>query len=256
MKGRQPTIGALVAGLALLIVGGAFLLRNLGVTIDWSVILPVILIAVGLGVVVLALRRPGRGTGQASVLVPLEAARRLELALRLGAGHYALRGGSAALVEAVADEPTIGCEVERAGDVARVRLSTAVDPLAWGWHSGLSWRIGVTSGVQAVLDVQAGAGAFDLDLSSVALASATMGIGAADLRVVLPRPRGEVPIKVEGGAARFTFEVPRGVEARVAATGLIGVSGPTETPGYAASADRVTVTVTGAAASVHIVPGP
>jgi hypothetical protein len=252
---RGPSTAALVAGVVLLTIGVLFLLRNAGlIRIDWSIVWPVIIIAIGAVIVIGAFRRTGRGTGDRSVVIPIDGAQRLELALRLGAGRYRLRGGSLALTEATADEPTIGHVMERRGDLARVRLSTAVDPWAWGWRGGLGWQIGVTSALPVVLDVRAGAGEFDLDLSAVALVSAFMGIGAADLRVVLPRPRGEVPVRIEGGAAGFTLLVPAGVEMRVTTSGLLTTSGPMETPGYAAARDRVTVTVSGGAASVRVLP--
>jgi hypothetical protein len=103
------------------------------------------------------------------------------------------------------------------------------------------------------LDVQAGAGTFELDLEGVVTTGVRCGIGAADLRIVLPRPRGEVPVRVEGGAAQFTFEIPAGVEARVTTTGLLTASGPNQTPGYSTATDRVSVTVTGGAAAVRVV---
>ena len=152
-------------------------------------------------------------------------------------------------------DATIGHQVDRASGTARVRLWTAVGAWPWGWREWTSWRIGVSPTVPTVLDVQAGAGDFRLDLSSIVVTSAFLGIGAATLSVVLPRPTGEVPIRVEGGAARFTFHVPPGVEARVAVTGLATSAGPRETPGYTSATDRVSVTVTGGAASVEVVPG-
>lgn len=273
---------ALAGGLVLVLIGGAFLLGNLGlVRLDWDLVWPLILVVLGVAIVVGALvgtsgrgRRgwtgsppPGEawtspaagsgggswGDGDAQVMVPAEGAGRLELALRVGAGRYRLRGGAASLLEASASEPTIHHAVERAGDLCRVRLSTSRNPLAWGWRNGMDWRIGVAAGVPTMLEVQAGAGSFELDLSEVTIVSASMAIGAAEVRVVLPRPRGEVPIRVEGGAATFRFEVPAGVEARVAATGLVTTRGPSETPGYVAATDRVSVALTGGAASVEVV---
>ena len=120
--------------------------------------------------------------------------------------------------------------------------------------SGTEWQVRVASGVPVALSVQVGAGSFDLDLEDVAVTGATFGIGAADARIVLPRPRGEVAMRVEGGAAQVTFEVPLGVEARVSTSGLVTTSGPTQSHGYATAADRVTVTVTGGAAAVRVVP--
>lgn len=74
------------------------------------------------------------------------------------------------------------------------------------------------------------------------------------MTVVLPHPVGDVPLRVEGGAASFTFRIPAGVEARIATSGLVATSGRNETPGYAAAADRVTVAVTGGVASVRVIP--
>ncbi len=246
----------LVFGVVLLLVGGAFLLRNLGVVrLDWGILWPLILLITGAVVLVAALRGPARGHGSAHVVVPADGISRLELLLRLGAGRYRLGKGGAALVEATASDATIDHTIDRRGDLARVRLSTSGDSWVRGWGRDRDWMIGVASGVPTQLDVQAGAGRFDLDLSGIAIARASMTIGAAELRVILPRPRGDVPIHVEGGAATFTFEIPSGVEARVASTGLVTTSGPSQTAGYGAATDRVTVNVTGGAASVRVVGG-
>jgi hypothetical protein len=280
---RRSGQGALIGGAILIVVGGVFLLRNAGlIPLTWDLWWPLILVGIGLAIIlgtVLGGTRGGGGRDQAwasgggawstggagtspgtsddgltRVSVPAEGAARLELSLRVGAGRYRLRGGSAVLVEASASEPTIHHGVDRAGDLARVRLSTSLNMLAWAWPRGLEWTIGVASGLPTALEIQAGAGSFDLDLSDVAIASASMSIGAAELRVTLPRPHGDVPVRVEGGAASFTFAIPAGVEARIRSTGLVTTSGPSETPGYATAVDRVTVTVTGGAASVRVIP--
>jgi hypothetical protein len=254
-SGRGPSSGALIGGIVLLVVGVAFLLRNAGIIrVDWNVLWPALVIAIGAVLIVGALRRGDDGPGETSVSIPAEGASRLDLALRLGAGQYRLAAGSAGLVDVTASGPTIDHRVERSGDLARVRLATAID--SWGWGrvaAGTDWRIGVAPGVPVSLDVQAGAGTFELDLEGVVTTGVRCGIGAADLRIVLPRPRGEVPVRVEGGAAQFTFEIPAGVEARVTTTGLLAASGPNQTPGYATAADRVSVTVTGGAAAVRVV---
>ncbi len=254
-SGRGPSSGALIGGIVLLIVGVAFLLRNAGIIrVDWGVLWPALVIAMGAVLIVGALRRGGGGPGDTNVSIPMDGAARLDLALRLGAGQYRLRAGAAGLVDVAASGPTIDHRVERSGDLARVRLATAIDSWSWGrMAGGTDWRIGVTPGVPVRLDVQAGAGTFELDLEGVMTSGVTCGIGAADLRIVLPRPRGEVPVRVEGGAAQFTFEIPAGVEARVTTTGLVTTSGINQTPGYATAADRVTVAVTGGAAAVRVV---
>jgi hypothetical protein len=253
--GQRPSSGALIGGIVLLIVGGAFLLRNAGlISVDWGVIWPAIVIAIGAALIVAALTRRDTGPGETTVAVAADGARSLDLVLRVGAGQYRLGGGSGSLVEVASNGPTIAQRVDRSGDAARVRLATAVDSWSWGrMASGIDWRIGVASGVPVRLDVQAGAGSFTLDLEHIAVTAAQCSIGAAELRVILPRPRGEVPIRIEGGAASFVVEVPPGVEASVGTSGLVTTSGPNRTPGYATAADRVTVSVSGGVAAVRVV---
>lgn len=256
MGNRGPTTPGLVFGLMLVIVGVLFLLRNAGIiAIDWSVVFPILLIVLGAVVVFGAARGRRRGRGIREVSVPSDGTASLELALRLGAGQYRLGGGAAALVEARAGDDTIAAAVDRHGSQTRVRLSTSVDPWIWGWSTPITWQIAVNETVPTTLDVQAGAGEFDLDLSRLAVTAAKVSIGAAELRVVLPRPRGEVSIRVEGGAASLTFVVPPGVEARVSSTGLVSSSGPSETPGFGTARERVLVSVTGGAAAVRVIQG-
>ncbi len=252
---RSGAWGPLVVGVVLLVFGGGLLLQNLGIAfLDWGLLWPLVLVAIGVVLLIGALRGPvTRRGGLARATVPADGVDRLELSLRLGAGRYRLRAGGPSLVDASSPEATIAHSVERIGGLARVRLSTSIETWPWAWRTGTDWMISVAPGVPTMVEVQAGAGAFDFDLSGLAVASASMSIGAAELRVVLPHPRGEVPIRVEGGAASFTFEVPAGVEARVTTTGLVTTNGPSQTPGYATAADRVTVSVTGGVAAVRVV---
>ena len=251
--------GLLAIGVVLVLIGGVFLLRNAGILFfDWWFIWPLFLIVIGAVVLAGALGMGGsRGPGERAVSLPRDTVSRLDLSMRIGAGRYRLAAGTGTtLVEATSDQPTIAMAADRAGELARVRLSTAVERWSWAWTGRHSWTVAVAPGVPTALDVQAGAGSFELDLSALSITSVRVSIGAADLSVVLPRPRGEVRVQVEGGAAQFTFRVPPGVQARISTTGLVSTSGPTETPGYAAAADRVTVVVTGGLASVRVIaPG-
>lgn len=63
-------------------------------------------------------------------------------------------------------------------------------------------------------------------------------------------------MNVSAGAASVTIEIPAGVEARIASTGLMSVTGRNETPGYATARDRVLVTASGGLASLRIVELP
>lgn len=245
---------AVLFGALLLVLGGLFLLRNAGlVRLDWGVIWPLLLVGVG-AIVILGAVRGRRDGGVERWSVPRDGVTRLELALRLGAGRYRVESGETELVEAVADDPEIDAHAERIGSLARVRLSPSVAGWPWMWQRSGSWRIRVAPGVPVALDLQAGAGDFDLDLAALTIADARLQVGAASLRIVLFRPRGDQRVRIECGATALTLEVPPGVAARVSATGLVSVEGPRETLGYDAAVDRLAIEVTGAAASVKIVP--
>jgi hypothetical protein len=255
---RIPSAGALIAGTFLIVVGFAFLLGNAGLLrVDWGILGSALLIAIGIAVIAWAMvgRRRPSGTGVRAVTIPVDGAARLELGMRVGGGRYLVRGGSAALVEVAADDETVGSTVERSGDTARVRLATAVDSWSVGRFTGTEWRVRLASGVPAAIDLRAGAGEIDLDLSQVSTTAVSCSAGAATLRIVLPRPLGDVPVRLEGGAAQITVQVPAGVEARVLSTGLLAVTGPRETAGYATARDRVTVSVTGGIAQLRVVQG-
>ena len=180
---------------------------------------------------------------------------RLELDLSVGAGRFRLGGGATSgnLVEVASTNDDIATQVERAGDRALVRLRQDV---AWwpdAWRGGADWTVRLASDVPTLLTMNAGAGDFSLDLSGVAVAGARLQVGAAQARVVLPRPRGEVELRVSGGATQLTFTPPPGVEYRLETSGgLTSVDGLTESPGFAAATDRVLVRFSGGAASVRV----
>ena len=102
--------------------------------------------------------------------------------------------------------------------------------------------------------MNAGAGDFLVDLSGIVVVQARIQIGAAQARIVLPRPpSGTVEIRVSGGATQLTFVPPPGVEYRLETSGgLTSVDGRTESPGYAAASDRVLFRFSGGASSVRI----
>jgi hypothetical protein len=267
---------AVVIGALLVIVGAAFLLRTTGLLrVDWGLLFPLLLI--GLGVLAVAGAtgwggrpaprswaagtgtgaQPAEGTASEGVThlrVPREATRRLELALRLGAGQYRLAGGAAELVEVLSSDDNIESTVERRGEHTRVRLAPSTAGWwPWAWRGPVDWRMGVANDTPTALNLQAGAGEFDMDLSTIDIVDAAIQIGAAQLRLVLPRPRGDLVIPLDGGAASIAVEVPAGVPARIDVTGLVSATGPRETPGYATARDRVTLKVSGGAASLSIV---
>lgn len=67
--------------------------------------------------------------------------------------------------------------------------------------------------------VEGGIARARLDLASVRLTRLDVTGGAAELEVRLPKPAGQVPIRIGGGAARLRLVVPEGTAARIKITG-------------------------------------
>ena len=109
-----------------------------------------------------------------------------------------------------------------------------------------------TADLPVALEVQGGAGRFDLDLSALRLAGAALYVGAAELRCRLPVPTGDIRVRVEAGAASIRLEVPAGVAYRARTEGFVTRSGQLEGGGYDAAHDRLTIEMTGGAASLTI----
>jgi hypothetical protein len=251
---RRQWRGAELVGIVLIALGVIYLLGNLGfVNVAWSVLWPVLIIAVG-AIVLYGAIRPGR-QGATSATVPREGSARLELDLSVGAGRFRLEGGASGdnLVEVASTNDDIATRTERAGDRALVRLRQDV---AWwpdAWRGGSDWTVRLASDVPTIVTMNAGAGDFAVDLSSLLVAEARMQIGAAQARITLPRPRGTVELRVTGGATQLTFVPPAGVEYRLETSGgLTSVDGRTESPGYTTATDRVLVRFSGGASSVRI----
>jgi hypothetical protein len=249
--GRWSAAQAL--GLLLIVVGGLYLVRNAGwIVVDWGVVWPALAIGVGLWVVVGAMRIREQGTSSYSVARHLE--EHLDLELRLGAGRFRVGGGagSGALVSVESTSDDIEAGVQRDGRAATVRLARNPSWLFGGWRGMAEWRVAVATDVPTRLDVAGGAGSFDIDLQDLNVTGAGVAVGAAEVRLTLPYPTGDVPVRVSAGASSITIEVPPGVEAGVATSGLLSVEGRPVSPGYATASNRVSVRVDGAAGSVRI----
>jgi hypothetical protein len=250
---RRSIGGPELVGLTLIGLGFLFLLDRLGwFRFSWSLVWPILLIGIGALVLIGATGR-GRMGGEERVAVQRDATDQLELDLRVGAGRFSVAGGATGLVEARSDADDIETRVERTGRRARVRLGHVRPWFPFGQTGATRWEIRIGTDLPTRLDVAAGAGDFDIDLSSVRIVDARLSVGAAQARIVLPRPIGEVPVRLTAGASDVTIVVPAGVEARVQGSGgLISFDGRRETPGFAQAADRVAVQVDGGAASVKV----
>ena len=176
-----------------------------------------------------------------------------------GAGTFTVHGGASTLVSANSDQDNLSVRTTYRADQVDVRLDEGDRGFHFGGNGATHVDIQLASDVPTSFDMNAGAGEFVLDLRDVKLTDARMNVGAASLRIVLPKATGDVPITVTAGASSVVIEVPDGVEARVNTSGAIismhsdnpRVSS-NETAGYAAAKDRVTVRVNAGASSVVI----
>jgi len=256
MRSPGRFLGPQALGVLLVVIGALFLLRNQGwFILDWGVVWPILLIVFG-GWFVLSAMRHREPSAGSTYAVPVAGDQRLDLELRVGAGRFRIAAveDPANLVSVVSTAGDINADVRRDGARTRLRLVRDASwwPIGW-WDGGTEWRVGLPRAVSVRLDLAGGAGDFDIDLSAVPVADARLAVGAAQIRLRLPRPTGEVPVRITTGASALVVEVPSEVETRVSTSGLLSVDGRTETAGYQTATDRVTVTVEGGAASVRIV---
>ena len=244
-----------------------------------TLVAEVLVIAVGLALVAYAPNLGpgvfvfgGSGPGESDVTVPRSGATELDLTLNAGATRaYRVSGGATELVQAHSADADL-----RGRTTGTSRLNVRLDqvtPNGFIRPAGeADIQVQVASDVPTSLTINAGAGQFDIDLSDIHVRTADVNVGASSMRFVLPKPTGDVPIDMNGGASNITLTVPDGVEARISTSGglislrsdnpRLGDTGSSrgvfagktsvETSGYATAHDRVTLTITAGASSIVI----
>jgi hypothetical protein len=213
----------------------------------------------------------GGGGGETDVSAPRGSATEMALTLNGGAiRSYHLTGGATPLLDAHSANPDLRLRVSGTTR-AVVRLDQAAGGFLHPINEG-DVQIRVASDVPTSLTINVGAGDFDVDLSDVRITDARVNVGASSMRFVVPKPSGDIAIRMNGGASNIAIVVPDGVEARVATTGgllslrsdntRLGSDGGTggcvacgnsiETSGYGAARDRVTITISAGASSIVV----
>ena len=198
------------------------------------------------------------GPGSSTVSAPRGDAKSLTLHLNGGAGTFTVAGGGSDLVTATSDQDNLALRTT-GSDRTDVRIDQRDRGPRFGGGVPTHVDVRVASDIPTSFDMTAGAGEFVVDLRDVKLSDAKISVGAATLRIVLPKPTGDVSIVVSAGASDVVVEVPDGVEARVTTSGAListrsdnaRVSG-SETTGFSSAKDRVTVRITAGASSVTI----
>ena len=184
------------------------------------------------------------------------------LLFRSGANELAVRGASSFddLYRARFDGP-----------VPQVRLRDGTVSVQYkGFGRPWDWRkrnanVALNASLPWAVEVIGGAMKLNGDLGPLDLTSFDLAGGVDSMRLSLGKPRGEVPIRLVGGANKVRIERPRGVPMILRVNGgaagiefdrqqLGATGGPTvlESTGASNAADRFEVEITGGVARVQI----
>lgn len=264
---RRPEI---FWGGVLVVLGALLLLSNLGLLGNvpvWSLVWPLLLIAVGVWVLVSTVWRAGP-VQMEPVSIPLEGATRAEVKIQHGAGRLAVSAG-AERDQLLAGEVAGGldCATKREGDTLKVRMKPATEawafPWNWGPRRGMEWNLRLTDEIPLSLEFEVGAGEYNLDLSGLRVTELELETGASATSLVLPAQAGYTEAEISCGAASVKIRVPDGVAARVRVdSGLAGITVNRErflrvedgyqSPDYSTAANRVDLTIEAGVGSVEV----
>ncbi|MBI2756694.1 MAG: hypothetical protein HYX52_08290 [Chloroflexi bacterium] len=281
---RLWPLGLVLVGLSL-VLGGRIPRLLLG-------LLLIGIVGVGAAAWATAERSPataGAGREAAGALdQPLQGAREANVTLRFGAGRLVvdpLDGSRPELVSALQYsgspdlQPSVSYRTrDGVGDLEYVaRGSTGGSmafPTSFLWPlfgdrgssaSSPSMQVHLSTALPLSVNVQTGVADATLDLSGLQLTRLDLSAGAASTRMSLPRPRGTLPVRVQGGASTFAIEIPADVPARIQIEGGLSTVAVDEgrfpasggrrqftSPAYASATDRVDLRLEVGAATVSV----
>jgi cell wall-active antibiotic response 4TMS protein YvqF len=259
---RNPSV---FWGGVLVIVGALFLLANLGVlsNLNWDVVWPVLLIALGVWLVVGRIG-PGGASADVDSSEPREGLDKAKLEVSVGAARLEVAA-------APLDDQLYRVHIEHAGTPPEVRLDRATGTVRISQRS--DWFMGarrlhvdakITDAIPWEVSCSTGAIRGEFDLSSAALNAFVCRTGASQIDVVLGPPKGIVTLRVEGGALTVSIARPAGTAVQVHASGgAVQLRGDGErqeglgtrtwkSNGFDAATDRYEVTVSGGALNVDV----
>jgi hypothetical protein len=211
-------------GLVLVAIGLLALAANLNLlnNLDWNIVWPVILIALGLWFMVVRFI-PGGASGAPGSMDSLQAREGLAKAkveIAIGAGRLNVRGAALgdqlyrAHIDYSGPQPEVA--LDRAAGIVRISHSSDWIGGTWGrfnldlqLNDQVPWEVTCKTGA-----IRAG-----LDLSTLPLSRFDCDTGASRLELRLSRPGGEVPIRIAGGALHVDLTRPSGTAARVRVQG-------------------------------------
>lgn len=261
----RPRSSGYFWGVVLVLLGLAFLAGNTGVLekVDWNVVWPLILIALGAWMLI-ARVGPGAAAGTVDAAEPTDGLARAKLELAVGAARIDVRSAPLA-------DQLYRVHIDHSGPKAEVRLDRATgtvrisQPVTWAvgarrlrieaqLSDAVPWNIGCATGAVR--------GTFDLSSGQASGFECTTGASRIDLN--LPRPKGQVPIRIEGGGLQVDIARPAGAAMRVQASGgalRLKADGMRQdgignrewrSQGFDAASDRYEVTIAGGATTVTV----
>jgi hypothetical protein len=155
-----------------------------------------------------------------------------------------------------------------AGPVVGLSLEPAGTAAGGAFAGGAALSVTLSAGVTWQLDFGGGTSQTTVDLAGGQVAALDFGQGSSQVAVTLPRPRGTVLLKLDGGASQLLVSVPAGVPARVTArdgASEVTLGGATyrgiaagtvlTQPGYGAAAGRLDVDAASGVSQVTIAAG-
>ena len=209
-------------GAALVILGGLFLLGNLGVIkVDvWGVIWPTALILLGIWLLWGRLFR--RNPSTEHVNVPLDGATRAQVRLSHGAGRLMVSAAAPEgdLMEGEFDGG-LDLRTRRKDDLLEAELRSPVRGwgfLDWGGH-GLEWNVRFNPQVPLTLRLDTGASESILDFGDLLVGDLNLQTGASSTELMLPSRAIYTRVKVSAGAASIKVRVPSDVAASIRFSG-------------------------------------
>ena len=213
----------------------------------------------------------GGGRGSADVAAPRGSATAVTATISGGAGRYRVSGGATDLVDAHSANADLRLRSGGASEHPDIHVEQVGPDFGIVRGGAIDIEVRLASDVATSFVMNSGAGEFDVDLSDVRVSEARLNTGAATLGLVLPKPMGDVPVRVNAGASSIVITVPDGVDTRITTSGgvlnlrsdnpRLGQSGSggcvvcgssVETSGYGAAKDRVTVTIRAGASSITV----
>lgn len=294
----------LLVPLFLIALGAMFFAANLGYALPISAravfgLWPVVLVVIGVEValarrtpylalavevlviaaaVALVVTRPAgpfvTPVGSTTASVSRGAATMLSLRIDGDSGTYTVAGGATALVDARSEGGELEVRDTRseAGDAADVHVSPAGsggNDVVVGPAVPSTADVRVASDVPTSLRVEGTADEFIVDLREIRVRDARVEAGGSRLELTLPRPSGDVPVRIGAAGGNVIVVVPEDLEVRVTTSGVLlsttiqnarfgsttsgrATQSVAETPGYASAKDRVTVTIVAGVSSITI----